>query len=450
MFSKGSSSSMSRATVTPSWVTVGAPYFLSSATLRPLGPSVVPTASASASMPRFRLRAGLLVIRDELRHLASLRRAARRARDLDVAVRSRPAHPRPGGPALGERVGSRVSADISTLAPRSPTLPRSARRPWTRQHRHPTVARGVAVGSVHSRGGAARVSPHGSTARSIDGGVNESPRVARPPSGARHDRAGHRRARACCDGRAGRASDGRLDHGRHRGRADLGRSGLRLRLRLRLRDVQHHRAAARVLRERHGSSAPTSPSDWTVSEDGLTYTLTIREGVKFHDGTPMTVDDVVFSLNRIRDPELGSYVGWMLGNVADIQAPDDQTVVITMSQPDALVEYALASTAAHVVKQGVRRGARRQTTARPSVGSIGTGPFKFVEWVSGDHQTLAPQRRLLGQGQRRTVPRRGHHQDPARADHPRGRPRDGRDRLPPAATSRPTSTRRSRRWRTST
>ena len=68
MFSNGSASSMSRATVTPSWVTVGAPYFLSRATLRPLGPSVVPTASASASMPRFRARSGLLVVGDELGH----------------------------------------------------------------------------------------------------------------------------------------------------------------------------------------------------------------------------------------------------------------------------------------------------------------------------------------------------------------------------------------------
>ena len=56
MFSKGSSSSMSLATVTPSWVTVGAPNFLSSATLRPLGPSVVLTAPASASMPLLRAR----------------------------------------------------------------------------------------------------------------------------------------------------------------------------------------------------------------------------------------------------------------------------------------------------------------------------------------------------------------------------------------------------------
>src|SRR5581483_10717806 len=54
MFSNGSLSSMSLATVTPSWVTFGAPYFLSSATLRPFGPSVVLTASASVSTPRFR------------------------------------------------------------------------------------------------------------------------------------------------------------------------------------------------------------------------------------------------------------------------------------------------------------------------------------------------------------------------------------------------------------
>ena len=133
---------------------------------------------------------------------------------------------------------------------------------------------------------------------------------------------------------------------------------------------------------------PHLASDWTVSEDGLTYTLTIRDGVHFHDGSEMTVDDVVFSLNRIRDPELASYVGWMLGNVADVTAPDDHTVVITMSQPDALLEYALASTAAHVVSKAAVEAAGADY-GTPSVGSIGTGPFKFVEWVSGDHQTLA-------------------------------------------------------------
>ena len=133
---------------------------------------------------------------------------------------------------------------------------------------------------------------------------------------------------------------------------------------------------------------PNLATDWTVSDDGLTYTLTIRQGVTFHDGSPMTVDDVVYSLDRVRDPELGSYVGWMLANVAEVTAPDEQTVVITMSQPDALLEYALASTAAHVVSKAFVEAAG-EDYGSPSVGSMGTGPFKFVEWVSGDHQKLA-------------------------------------------------------------
>ena len=133
---------------------------------------------------------------------------------------------------------------------------------------------------------------------------------------------------------------------------------------------------------------PNLAESYTVSPDGKTYTLKIRQGVKFHDGSTMTVDDVVFSLNRIRDTNLASYVGWMLANVADVTAPDASTVVITMSQPDALVEYALAATSAHVVnKKFVEANGDKYGT--PSVGSIGTGPFKFVEWQSGDHQKLA-------------------------------------------------------------
>jgi len=133
---------------------------------------------------------------------------------------------------------------------------------------------------------------------------------------------------------------------------------------------------------------PNLAESWTVSPDGMTYTLKIRQGVKFHDGSVMTVDDVVFSLDRIRDPKLASYVAWMLAKVKDVTAPDATTVVITLSEPDALFEYALAATAAHVVSKKFVL-ASGDKYGKPEVGSIGTGPFKFVEWKSGDHQTLA-------------------------------------------------------------
>lgn len=133
---------------------------------------------------------------------------------------------------------------------------------------------------------------------------------------------------------------------------------------------------------------PNLAESWTVSPDGLVYTMKIRQGVKFHDGTPMTVEDVVFSLDRVRDPALGSYVGWMLAKVSTVTATDASTVVITLSEPDALLEYALASTAAHVVSKAFVE-ANGDKYGKPEVGSLGTGPFKFVEWQSGDHQTIA-------------------------------------------------------------
>ena len=142
-----------------------------------------------------------------------------------------------------------------------------------------------------------------------------------------------------------------------------------------------------VFCEQDTKVCPNLAESYTISPDGLTYTLKIRQGVNFSDGTPMTVDDVVFSLNRIRDPELGSYVGWMLGKVKDVQAPDASTVVITLSEPDALFEYALASTAAHVVSKAfVTKAGKDYGTA--AVGSIGTGPFTLAEWKTGDYQRL--------------------------------------------------------------
>ena len=173
-----------------------------------------------------------------------------------------------------------------------------------------------------------------------------------------------------------------------------------------LRHLEHHRAAAEVLRERHDSSARTSRATGRSATDGLTYTLTIRDGVHVpRRQSTMTVDDVVFSLNRIRDPEPRLVRGLdARQRRRRRRRPDEHTVVITMSQPDALLEYALASTAAHVVSKAfVEAPASRLRHARR--GLHRHRPLQVRGVGQRRPPDARPQRRLLGQGQRRPVPR---------------------------------------------
>ena len=79
--------------------------------------------------------------------------------------------------------------------------------------------------------------------------------------------------------------------------------------------------------------------------DDVTYKYEIRDDVKFSDGTQMTADDVVFSLNRIKDPSVASYLNWMYANVDSIEKTGDWEVTVKLSTPDALWQYVPATTA---------------------------------------------------------------------------------------------------------
>ena len=176
------------------------------------------------------------------------------------------------------------------------------------------------------------------------------------------------------------------------------------------------------------SLCPNLAESWTVSPDGLTYTLKIRQGVKFHDGTPMTVDDVVYSLNRIRDTKLGSYVGWMVTKVSRRQGDGrlDRRHHAVRARRAVRVRARFDRGARR--QQGVRREERRQVRqARGGLDRHRSVQVRRVE--DGRLPAPRPQRRLLEQGQRRPLPRRDHDQDPARAHDARRGPPDGRDRL---------------------
>jgi peptide/nickel transport system substrate-binding protein len=156
----------------------------------------------------------------------------------------------------------------------------------------------------------------------------------------------------------------------------------------------------------------------TVSEDHLTYTFTLRKNVKFSDGKPLTAKDVVFSYKVVKNPLItdGAALRNYYESVANVEAKDDHTVVVTMTKPYFLAEYFLGGLwimPKHVLDpKNLTDGysfaetgdmAKSQSNASlkafaawyntPEVKrdvklNIGSGPYMFDEWKTGESISL--------------------------------------------------------------
>lgn len=134
-----------------------------------------------------------------------------------------------------------------------------------------------------------------------------------------------------------------------------------------------------------------------ISEDGLTYTFKLREDAKWHDGEPLTAADVVFSHNTIVNPDF--VAGTKIGHdkVAEISAPDDYTVTMTLSEPYAPFLFVWGDT--YIVPEHILKDVEDLNTAEfNSTAPVGSGPFKFVERVPGDYITLEANTEYHGPG----------------------------------------------------
>ena len=123
---------------------------------------------------------------------------------------------------------------------------------------------------------------------------------------------------------------------------------------------------------------PELASDYKISSDGLTYTFTLRDGVTFHDGSPLTVDDVVWSLEQVKSTASYSDSD-RLARVQSIVA-NGKDVVLTLSQPDSSLLWNLTGRAGLVLKKD-------DTTDRKTKAN-GTGPYKLTSWKQGDSITF--------------------------------------------------------------
>ncbi|HKK96544.1 MAG TPA: ABC transporter substrate-binding protein, partial [Marivita sp.] len=130
-----------------------------------------------------------------------------------------------------------------------------------------------------------------------------------------------------------------------------------------------------------GSVVPGLAESWEINEDGTIYTFTLRDGVRFHDGTPMDAEDVKFTLDRARADDSANAQKALFEGIADVTILDPLTVQVTLSAPDGNFLFNMAwGDAVIVAPESVET--IKQTP-------IGTGAFTFEQWVQGDRIELA-------------------------------------------------------------
>lgn len=129
-----------------------------------------------------------------------------------------------------------------------------------------------------------------------------------------------------------------------------------------------------------GSFAPALATEWTWN-DATHLTLKLRQGVKFHNGNPFTADDVLFTLQYARKSKIGSRFAKI--DLEKTKVIDPHTIQIAYSQPDGLAMILLGGTTLIMDKE--------YSEAKPealAANPVGTGPYRFVKWVTGDSVTL--------------------------------------------------------------
>ena len=136
----------------------------------------------------------------------------------------------------------------------------------------------------------------------------------------------------------------------------------------------------------NGDLIPAVASNYTVSEDHLTYTFTLREGVKFHNGDAVTAEDVVYSLKRVAAPtETGVVQVEALSIMADVVAVDEKTVAITLTEPsNEFISYLTVA---------ILPADYTQQDTKP----VGTGPFTFASRSAQENIILEKFEEYWGQ-----------------------------------------------------
>ena len=154
--------------------------------------------------------------------------------------------------------------------------------------------------------------------------------------------------------------------------------------------------------DENGQLKEGQTESWETSEDGLTWTFHLRDGLKWSDGTDLTAKDFVYSWQRVCDPNVAApYAETVLGMVKgydeaiagditklDVQAPDEKTVVVNLAHPCSYFGELAAFATLNPVQQATVE-ANGDAWATSADTYISNGPFMMTEWVPGSHITFS-------------------------------------------------------------
>ena len=133
--------------------------------------------------------------------------------------------------------------------------------------------------------------------------------------------------------------------------------------------------------DRDGKIVPALAKSSKVSKDGKEYTFVLKKGVKFHDGKSFDAEDVKFTFDRLMDSKTGTAHPEYYKDIDLIQVMDSHTIKIKLKNVNSMFLFNLARPDSVMVN--------KQAVDKIKSAPVGTGPFKFVEWIRGDHVTLA-------------------------------------------------------------
>ena len=125
-----------------------------------------------------------------------------------------------------------------------------------------------------------------------------------------------------------------------------------------------------------GAVQPWLAESWTVSDDGLTYTFTLRSGVTFHDGTTFDAQDAKFSLDRARADDSTNAQKPLFSGITNVDAVNPTTLTVTLAKPNGAFLFNLGWGDAAMVAPESANGNKTNP--------VGTGPFRLTRWVQGD------------------------------------------------------------------